>query len=224
MLRRVPRSASADKVVVISDDTPAQAPSKRTSVSQSKTNSELAKEKAVEASAKQAVTEVSQQEDDDCDLPENALMPPPTNSNPAATKALQKELMRMIRSQNSMKEGERWFFLDPMKVTNLYQWQVRLINFEDSLPLFQDMIIEGIADEPAVSVNAAVRWVSTYSVEAVCLQVRLALMNMDPVPARLDPHDFRRPYNAQEAMSAFIRVARIHGWEVPAGWSNLFSN
>ncbi|CAG8720537.1 14641_t:CDS:2, partial [Gigaspora margarita] len=63
-------------------------------------------------------------------------------------------------------------------------------------------------------------WYPEYTMEAVLLQVKLALSSLNP-PARLD-HDWRRDYNAREAMDGYIRSANLHGWGIPPHWTTLF--
>ncbi|KAK3387130.1 hypothetical protein B0H63DRAFT_150298 [Podospora didyma] len=64
-------------------------------------------------------------------------------------------------------------------------------------------------------------WSPANSMESVLLQVRMALCNLEPKPARLESasslqkgsnfHD----YQVGEALEAYIRAARTHGWKVP---------
>ncbi|CAI2179601.1 6486_t:CDS:2 [Funneliformis geosporum] len=65
-------------------------------------------------------------------------------------------------------------------------------------------------------------WSPEYSMEAVLLQVKLALSTLTP-PARLD-RNWRNEYSPTEAMSAYIRVANQHGWGVPPHWDTLFKS
>ncbi|KAM0161438.1 hypothetical protein ACHAQE_003496 [Botrytis cinerea] len=60
-------------------------------------------------------------------------------------------------------------------------------------------------------------WSAVSSIESVLLQVRLALMSMDPKPARLESKNpqQQREYGTQEAMAAFIRACNMHGWKIP---------
>jgi len=61
-------------------------------------------------------------------------------------------------------------------------------------------------------------WSPANSLEAVLLQVRMALCSTDPRPARLDQSQlrgFRADYNIGEALEAFTRAALMHGWKVP---------
>ena len=61
-------------------------------------------------------------------------------------------------------------------------------------------------------------WSPVYTIESVLLQIRLALCNLEPVPARLMFNG--RPisgvdYGIAEAVSAYTRVSELHGWKVP---------
>ncbi|KAL4889341.1 hypothetical protein BDV59DRAFT_210390 [Aspergillus ambiguus] len=56
-------------------------------------------------------------------------------------------------------------------------------------------------------------WSAAFSMENVFLQVRLALSNTEPQPARLDSR--KSDYNVGEAISDYIRVCQAHGWTVP---------
>ncbi|KAK3297647.1 uncharacterized protein B0H64DRAFT_321171 [Chaetomium fimeti] len=78
-------------------------------------------------------------------------------------------------------------------------------------------------------------WSPANSLESVLLQVRMALANLEPRPARLDPRFLRRgavekkrageevsvsvggDYGVAEAVDAFVRAANAHGWAVPEG-------
>ncbi|PQE18799.1 ubiquitin conjugating enzyme protein [Rutstroemia sp. NJR-2017a WRK4] len=66
-------------------------------------------------------------------------------------------------------------------------------------------------------------WSAVSSIESVLLQVRLALMSTDPKPARLQHRgkSNQRDYGTQEAMDAFIRACRAHGWEVPTDFQQF---
>ncbi|RUS21695.1 ubiquitin-conjugating enzyme/RWD-like protein [Endogone sp. FLAS-F59071] len=66
-------------------------------------------------------------------------------------------------------------------------------------------------------------WSSIYRMDAVLLQIKLALSSTEPRPARLDPHAWNSDYTAHEGMNAFIRVANDHGWRVPPGFRDMFS-
>ncbi|KAI5863513.1 hypothetical protein GGS23DRAFT_596687 [Durotheca rogersii] len=60
-------------------------------------------------------------------------------------------------------------------------------------------------------------WSPANSLEAVLLQVRMAICNTVPQPARLQRVSRPNPgdYSIAEAISAYTRAARLHGWEVP---------
>ncbi|CAG8545611.1 3514_t:CDS:10, partial [Cetraspora pellucida] len=64
-------------------------------------------------------------------------------------------------------------------------------------------------------------WSSVYTMEAVLLQVKMALSSLDPKPARLDRH-WNNEYTPGEAIDSFIRVANNHNWTIPPQWSTLF--
>lgn len=63
-------------------------------------------------------------------------------------------------------------------------------------------------------------WSPANSIESVLLQVRMAMCNLEPTPARLDPSVRRdgpwNDYGVGEAIEAFTRAARAHGWAIPA--------
>ncbi|KAH8432678.1 putative ubiquitin conjugating enzyme [Aspergillus melleus] len=58
-------------------------------------------------------------------------------------------------------------------------------------------------------------WSPVSSIEAVLLQVRMAITSTDPRPARLQMSD-RSDYSVGEAIDAYVRVCRVHNWQVPA--------
>ncbi|GAA5893568.1 uncharacterized protein JCM6883_003563 [Sporobolomyces salmoneus] len=59
-------------------------------------------------------------------------------------------------------------------------------------------------------------WSSVYSIPAVLLQIRMAMSNLEPRPARLDPSNWNTPYSMDEAVVGFKRAAQTHGWTVPS--------
>lgn len=63
-------------------------------------------------------------------------------------------------------------------------------------------------------------WSSASSIEAVLLQVRLAMSSTEPRPARLERH-FIRDYTIGEAVEAYIRACQVHGWTVPSGFKQM---
>jgi len=69
-------------------------------------------------------------------------------------------------------------------------------------------------------------WSAVSSIESVLLQVRLALMSTEPKPARLlhRGKQQQQDYGTEEAMAAFIRACRTHGWEVPKDFQQQFGS
>lgn len=63
-------------------------------------------------------------------------------------------------------------------------------------------------------------WLPSYSISSVLLQIRLAISNLDPRPARLDAR-WTIPYGMQEALEGYKRAAATHGWKIPAGLERL---
>ncbi|TFK51185.1 hypothetical protein OE88DRAFT_1658981 [Heliocybe sulcata] len=63
-------------------------------------------------------------------------------------------------------------------------------------------------------------WLPSYSISSVLLQIRMAISNLDPRPARLDQH-WDRPYGVQEALEGYKRAATTHGWKIPTGLEKL---
>jgi len=66
-------------------------------------------------------------------------------------------------------------------------------------------------------------WSAVSSIESVLLQVRMAIMNEEPKPARLEVQgkQVQRDYGVAEAMDAYIRACRAHGWEVPKDFKDF---
>jgi ubiquitin-conjugating enzyme E2 Q len=66
-------------------------------------------------------------------------------------------------------------------------------------------------------------WSPASSIESVLLQVRLALSSTEPVPARLQQSQKKGKaggggiveYSVAEAVEAYMRASRAHGWEIP---------
>ncbi|OQE78477.1 hypothetical protein PENNAL_c0056G00818 [Penicillium nalgiovense] len=57
-------------------------------------------------------------------------------------------------------------------------------------------------------------WLPTASIESVLLQVRMALTNKDPRPARLNRDCANMDYSVGGAVEAYRRVAVAHGWQI----------
>lgn len=67
-------------------------------------------------------------------------------------------------------------------------------------------------------------WSSASSIEGVLLQVRMAITNLEPKPARLakyGSHDSKRAYGVGEAMEAYIRACTAHGWKIPEDFKDF---
>ncbi|KAI0901003.1 hypothetical protein F4806DRAFT_177625 [Annulohypoxylon nitens] len=58
-------------------------------------------------------------------------------------------------------------------------------------------------------------WSPANSLESVLLQVRMAMCNEDPRPARLRMNLAHSQYGVMEAIDAYKRAALTHGWEIP---------
>lgn len=58
-------------------------------------------------------------------------------------------------------------------------------------------------------------WSAASSIESVLLQVRMAISSTDPNPARLESRDkaYQNDYGVGEAIEAYLRACRAHGWE-----------
>ncbi|EEQ89881.1 ubiquitin conjugating enzyme [Blastomyces dermatitidis ER-3] len=69
-------------------------------------------------------------------------------------------------------------------------------------------------------------WSAVSSIESVLLQVRMAISSTEPHPARLAggqtvSKGTVRDYGVGEAMDAYIRACRMHGWEVPKDFGKM---
>lgn len=70
-------------------------------------------------------------------------------------------------------------------------------------------------------------WLPTFSIENVLLSIRLALCSVDPKPARLAASGRfgssarSGDYSVQEAVDAYTRACRAHGWEVPKNFGAM---
>ncbi|KAG6842220.1 hypothetical protein C0991_000190 [Blastosporella zonata] len=69
------------------------------------------------------------------------LMPPPSDANPRATMAVQRELKAALKEQesaNSLKELG-WFMPPDLIGDNLFQWIVEMHSFDEDLPIARDL-------------------------------------------------------------------------------------
>jgi len=57
-------------------------------------------------------------------------------------------------------------------------------------------------------------WLPSYNIPAVLLQIKMAISNPDPKPARL-AQNWDMPYSMREAVEGFKRAASAHGWKIP---------
>ncbi|KAF7182842.1 hypothetical protein CNMCM7691_002586 [Aspergillus felis] len=58
-------------------------------------------------------------------------------------------------------------------------------------------------------------WLPTASIESVLLQVRMAITNTEPRPARLALNRSRKDYSVGEGVEAYKRACLAHGWQIP---------
>ncbi|KAK7553902.1 hypothetical protein BKA81DRAFT_417111 [Phyllosticta paracitricarpa] len=63
-------------------------------------------------------------------------------------------------------------------------------------------------------------WSAVSTIEAVLMQVRLAMSSTDPRPARL-AQGHKGEYSVGEAVEAYKRACQRHGWEVPKGFDAM---
>jgi len=63
-------------------------------------------------------------------------------------------------------------------------------------------------------------WSAVSTIESVLLQVRLAMSSTDPKPAQLE-YGPPRMYGIGEAIDAYMRACRTHGWRVPPGFVEM---
>jgi ubiquitin-conjugating enzyme E2 Q len=68
-------------------------------------------------------------------------------------------------------------------------------------------------------------WSAVSSIESVLLQVRMAISSTEPKPARLESGQssskVMREYGVGEAVEAYLRACRAHGWEVPKDFEHM---
>lgn len=72
-------------------------------------------------------------------------------------------------------------------------------------------------------------WSAVSSIESVLLQVRMAIQSTDPQAARLESGQNAnqgsvREYSVPEAVDAYVRSCRMHGWEVPKDFEQSTRN
>ncbi|KAK6336422.1 hypothetical protein TWF696_001977 [Orbilia brochopaga] len=64
-------------------------------------------------------------------------------------------------------------------------------------------------------------WDAKTTIESVLLNVRLAMMSTDPRPAKLEHGGGGGTYGVGEAVQAYLRACRTHGWAVPKGFEEM---
>ncbi|KAB8349507.1 hypothetical protein FH972_023533 [Carpinus fangiana] len=72
-------------------------------------------------------------------------------------------------------------------------------------------------------------WMPGYTIESVLLQIRLGMTSVEPRPARLlgaiSPSPLNNgQYGVQEALAAYVRACRVHGWAVPKDLNEMMRN
>ncbi|KAF9461901.1 hypothetical protein BDZ94DRAFT_1262434 [Collybia nuda] len=190
------------------------------------------------------------------------LMPPPVDSTPSATMAVQRELRAMLKEQESAKSLKElgWYMPPDLVGDNLFQWIVEMHSFDETLPIAKDMrarnlnsIIFEIRFPPSFPIAppffriitprflpfihgggghvtgggsicmdllTSDGWLPSYNISSILLQIKLAISNLDPRPARL-ASNFHQPYEVHEALTGYKRAAATHGWQVPVGIDKL---
>ncbi|KAF9047184.1 hypothetical protein BDZ89DRAFT_1089351 [Hymenopellis radicata] len=189
-------------------------------------------------------------------------MPPPSESTPSSTMAVQRELKAMLKEQdNASSLKELGWYLPPDFIDdNIFSWIVEMHSFDENIPIAKDMkaqrvnsiIFEirfpaGYPLEPpffriltprflpfihgggghvtgggsiCMDLLTSDGWLPSYSMPAIIMQIKLAISNLEPRPARL-AKDWNRDYSVQEALAGFKRAAQTHGWSVPLGIDRL---
>jgi len=189
-------------------------------------------------------------------------MPPPVQSSPSASIAIQRELQSMLKEQESapILKDLGWYMPPDLVGDNLYQWFVEMHSLDPSLPIAKDMkakklnsIIFEIRFPPTfpnsppffriigprflpfvhgggghvtgggsicMDLLTSDGWLPSYSISAVLMQIRLAISNLEPKPARLSG-DWDRPYGISESLAGYKRAAATHGWSLPPGLDRL---
>ncbi|KAI0708751.1 hypothetical protein C8T65DRAFT_649990 [Cerioporus squamosus] len=152
------------------------------------------------------------------------LIPPPTESSIQATTALQRELKALLKEQKTAKSLKDlgWFMPEDLIGDNLYQWIVELHSFDKDLPIAKDMEKCGV-NSLVFEIRGSMCMdllTADGDISAILLQIKLAISNLDPKPARLAPN-WDSPYGMQEAMEGYRRAARTHGWKIPQSFDRI---
>lgn len=194
------------------------------------------------------------------------LMPPPLDSSPSSTMAVQRELKSMLKEQNKAMASSGglkelgWYMPPEFMSDNLFQWIVEMHSFDETLPIAMDLKREGVnslifeirfpptypigppffriitprflpfihgggghvtgGGSICMDLLTSDGWLPSYSISAVLMQIRMAISNLDPRPARL-AQNWNLPYSVGESLAGFKRAAATHGWTVPDGIDKL---
>jgi len=73
---------------------------------------------------------------------------------------------------------------------------------------------------PTSSFYSISGWLPSYSIPAIIMQIKLAISNLDPRPARLAPN-WTQNYGVSEALAGYKRAAATHQWQLPSGIDQL---
>ncbi|KAG1734953.1 uncharacterized protein EDB91DRAFT_1146148 [Suillus paluster] len=129
------------------------------------------------------------------------LLPPPSDSTPVATMALQKEFRAVMKEQAGADALATlgWYMPPEFNGENLFQWVVEMYSFDPALPIAKDMKSKGVNSlvfeirfppmfphSPPFFRLVMPRFLPFMQcIASVLLQIRLAISSTDPKPARL---------------------------------------
>ncbi|KAF7341925.1 UBIQUITIN-CONJUGAT-2 domain-containing protein [Mycena sanguinolenta] len=169
------------------------------------------------------------------------FMPPPLDSSPSATMAVQRELKTMIKEQGKAttsasgleelgcySQRSPWAIID-LKREKVYSsileirfpptYRIGPPFFRIITPRFLPFIQGGGGHVTGggficMDLLTSDGWLPSYSISAVLVQIKLAISNLDPRPARL-AGNWNPPYPVAESLASFKRAAATHGRTVP---------
>lgn len=83
------------------------------------------------------------------------MLPPPSESSPQATMALQRELKAMLKEQEQARNLRElgWHVPPEFIGDNLYQWIVELHSFDKNIPIAKDMVAKYVLHAIALLVT-----------------------------------------------------------------------
>ncbi|KAJ7825229.1 hypothetical protein B0H14DRAFT_3468718 [Mycena olivaceomarginata] len=153
------------------------------------------------------------------------LMPPPFESSPSATIAVQRELKTMLTAHDKAMTspgGQKelgWYVLQEFMGDNLFQWIVEMHSFDETLPIAKDLKRENVDSSileirfrPPIPLG---RRSLESSPLASCPSYRA-----EAVTSRAEG-PFACPYSISESLVGFKRASATHGWTVPEGLYKL---